>query len=420
MPRMFPSARRTRGLASSLALAVVLAGGGVAATVATSSAAYAQGKPAYTPTFVKVYEPVAAIVNKGGDLAAAKAQVPAIVAAVQSADDRNAAGTLILSVGTKLNDKPLERQGLELMVASGKVTPDKLGQIQYFIGSLAYDANDYPAALTAFRAAQAAGYTDENFPGVVAEAYFKNNQFAPGLQSLKAAIDQRIAAHTPVPEIWIKRGLQVAYDNKLTQQANDWSALLVANYPTPENWQIAVQVVNAVNPLDPQAQLDLLRLMALSNGMKQRQDFARYIEVADPRVMSNEVAKVLQSAVSAGALTTSDSYYQEIKRTVDQRTASDRADAPKLVAAARTAANGNAALTAGDVVYSIGDYSQAEQMYQLALQKGGVDKDKALTRLGIAQAQQGKNADARATFAQVAGARAPVARMWQAYVTAKA
>ena len=146
MPRMFPSARRTRGLASSLALAVVLAGGGVAATVATSSAAYAQGKPAYTPTFVKVYEPVAAIVNKGGDLAAAKAQVPAIVAAVQSADDRNAAGTLILSVGTKLNDKPLERQGLELMVASGKVTPDKLGQIQYFIGSLAYDANDYPAA----------------------------------------------------------------------------------------------------------------------------------------------------------------------------------------------------------------------------------------------------------------------------------
>ena len=41
-------------------------------------------------------------------------------------------------------------------------------------------------------------------------------------------------------------------------------------------------------------------------------------------------------------------------------------------------------------------------------------------RASIAQAQQGKNADAKANFAQVSGERVPVAAMWQAYVDSNA
>jgi hypothetical protein len=59
-------------------------------------------------------------------------------------------------------------------------------------------------------------------------------------------------------------------------------------------------------------------------------------------------------------------------------------------------------------------------MFQLALEKGGVDRDRVLTRLGIAQANQGKGDAAKATLAQVSGARAPVARMWSAYVDSRA
>ena len=56
----------------------------------------------------------------------------------------------------------------------------------------------------------------------------------------------------------------------------------------------------------------------------------------------------------------------------------------------------------------------------MALQKGVTDRDRALTRLGIAQAQQGKKAEARASFEQVGGTRTPVARMWTAFAESRA
>jgi hypothetical protein len=44
-----------------------------------------------------------------------------------------------------------------------------------------------------------------------------------------------------------------------------------------------------------------------------------------------------------------------------------------------------------------------------------VDTPRVLTRLGIAQADQGKTADAAATFAKVEGARQAIARLWALY-----
>jgi hypothetical protein len=58
-------------------------------------------------------------------------------------------------------------------------------------------------------------------------------------------------------------------------------------------------------------------------------------------------------------------------------------------------------------------------MYQLAVTKGGADSDLARIRLGIAQVKQGQLDAAKAAFGQVTGARAPVARMWLAYVGTK-
>ena len=51
--------------------------------------------------------------------------------------------------------------------------------------------------------------------------------------------------------------------------------------------------------------------------------------------------------------------------------------------------------------------------------KPGVDQNRVLTRLGIAQIDQGKAAEAQATFAKVQGARAPVAKLWSAYAASK-
>jgi tetratricopeptide (TPR) repeat protein len=199
-----------------------------------------------------------------------------------------------------------------------------------------------------------------------------------------------------------------------------WAQLLATNSPTQQNWTAALQVLRATSPADQKLRLDLLRLMALTNALTTKEDYLQYVDAADPRVMSNEVSRVLAAGTAANLLKTTDPEYVEAKRVVDQRSAQDRADAPRLMAAAErgTAAD---ALNAGDVAYSLAQYSDAEKMYALAVQKGGAERDTALTRLGIAQAQQGKSAEAKATFAQItSGPRAPLARMWEAYVQTKA
>lgn len=420
MLRFLPTALRRpmRGVASSAAMAFALAGGAVLGTAAAVSPVQAQD---YSRDFVKVYQPVAEVVNaETGDFEAARPQLDQVYAAIQNEDDRNAAGSLTLILGNKLKDPALQRRGLEMMLQSGKVAPEQVGQFQFFVGNLAYAAQDWAAARTALEAAMAAGYTQDDPEGLIAETYFSEGQNAQGLTFLKGAIEQRQAAGQQVPENWMLRGLRIAYENDLADQATDYSAMLVKSAPTQRNWLQSLQVVNAMNALDPQVQLDLLRLMLETDALSERSEFANYIEAADVRVMSNEVLRVLERGMAKGVFTADDTYYAEVKRLADERAPADRQEAPGLANEARSAANGNAAMSAGDVFLSLADYAQAEAMFQLALEKGGVDKDRALTRLGIAQAHQGKSEEAKSNFAQVSGARAPVARMWTAYVETKA
>lgn len=409
-----------------MVLALSLAAGSIVATAVTAMPALAQRqkqeRPANSRAFAAAYQPVADIVNGNGDVAGVKAQLPGIVAAIETPDDRFSAGSLILTVGNKLSDQALQRQGLELMVASGKADPAQLGQLNFFIGSLAYEAQDWRAAREALQAALNAGYTENNPEGLIVESYFKEGSNQQGLDHLKQIIDQRASAGQEVPEGWLLRGLQVAYQARLDQAATDWSAMLVKYSPTSENWLKALQVIGQVNALeDPQVRLDLLRLMALTDALSDRREYVSYIEAADPRIMSNEVAKVLDAGVRAGVFSSADEFYSSVKRVVDERAPVDRADAPKLAEEARApTANGRAAQNAGDVYLSLGSYAEAEEMYALALERGGIDRDQLLTRLGIAQVHQGKYGDARTTLGQVSGVRAPVARMWTAYAESRA
>lgn len=421
----FSTTVRKRGLGARLALAAVLTGGLVLGSTALSAPAHAQNKKsakqANTKAFAQAYQPIAEIANaEGGDYASAKAQLPTVLAAVGNETDRYAAGQLALMLGNKLKDKALQRQGLETMLASGLVPAEQVGQLQFFVGNLAFEAKDWNAARTALQSAVTAGYAENDPQGLIVETYFAGGQPAEGLQYLGNLIQTRKAAGQTVPDAWLLRGLKVAYEGNLVQQANDFSALLVRNNPTPQNWVNGLQVVNALNKLDPQAELDLLRLMRETGALKQKQEFAAYVDAADPRRMANEVLAVIEEAVAAGAFTKQDAFYTETKTLAEGRAAADRREAPALVGEARKSSSGVTAQGAGDAFFSFGSYAEAADMYQVALDKGVKDRELVLTRLGIAQARTGQLDKARASFTQVSGARAPVAKMWLAYLDTKA
>lgn len=411
--------RTTRSrFTSGLAMAIALAGGTVMASAVLAPVAVAQD---YSDAFVELYSPVADVVNaEGGDVNSVVGQFPAIIAAAVTPDDKFAVGNLILIAGNKLNSPAFQRQGLELQLSSGKVAPASLGMFNWYVGNLAFQAGDHLAARTALQAAAAAGYTEGDITALIAETYYEVEDIPAGVAYVLQATQARLAAGGEVPQQWLLRGLQASYGANMANEATELSLLLVTLHTTRQNWLNALQVTNALGDFDDQAQLDVLRLMRLTGAITDEAEYVQYIEAADPRIMSNEVADVLAEGLAAGEFNTGDEYYIGVKDIVDSRMAGDRTDAAGMVRDARADATGRDALLAGNLLYSLDDFAGAEEMFAMAASKGGADTQTALTRQGIAQIRQGNHAAAIATLAQVSGPRANVARFWSAFAQTQA
>ena len=423
MLRAFRPTRNTsiRGTVAGFALAVAIAGGvSMGSAAVTSDAAFAQDEQRNSQGFGEAYQPVANMVQpETADFQGAKAAIPTVIAAIENQKDRQVAGNLILNIGTNLSEPALQRQGLEMMLESGLTPAEQVGQFNYYVGSFAYNAQDYAAARAAMNAAVAGGYVDSDSDNrndpeyIILQSYLAEGNVAAGLDHLNEVATARKAAGQTVPEQWLLVGLQKAYDEELTAQALDVSEMLLAEYPSATNWKNSLQVVNALNEFEPEARVDLYRLMRVTDALSQRQEFVRYIEDLDPRVMSNEVQDVLTAGTAAGVFSSGDPYYVEVKGIADTRAPQDRNGISRIVRDGETGDSLDA-MSAGDVLYSLGDFSRAEGMYRVALEKGA-DANTANTRIGIAQAEQGNYAAALETFGTVDGARTPIARMWAAY-----
>ena len=237
----------------------------------------------------------AALSVLGGLVSAERTQLDGLFAAATSPDDNYGAGTQAIGLGDLIKDTRMQRRGLEAMLASGKVAPADAPRLQYFLGQFAYDMRDYAAARTALQAAISAGFAENDIDGLLAEAYFADNQSAQGLIVLKQAIDRRNATPNKAPAGWYRRGLGVAYKAQLLDQAFAYSMGLVQAYPTTDNWAGAITVVREVGKFGPQETLDLMRLMGRTNSYAEERDYIEYIQAADARRLPGEVLKVIEA-----------------------------------------------------------------------------------------------------------------------------
>lgn len=354
-------------------------------------------------------------------LAALKGKVEAGLAAAQTPDDKYFAGQFAIQASLLNNDSALQRKGLDAVVGSGKLAGAELGKFQYYLGANAFQAKDYATARTAFTSAMAAGYRQDDIEALLAESYFSSNMPNEGLGILMTAIDARRAAGTAAPEGWYRRGLGVAYNAKKLDWAGRFSNALVASFPTKENWSGALSVVRMVGNYQPQEMLDLFRLMDRAGGFNEGSEYLDYVTVADPRRLPGESLKILDRGIAAGMIKPADVFVKESRTIASSRIAADKASLPGLERDARGgAATAALAMAAGDAFLSYDNPTTAEAMYQIALSKPGVDTGRALTRLGIAQVDQGKTAEAQASFAKVTGVRKPIAELWGIFAAQKA
>jgi hypothetical protein len=353
-----------------------------------------------------------------GLLTAEKGLVEAAVTASTVPDDKYLSGIMLLTLGNLSADKATQRRGVQMQIDSGKIGPAEMPKYNAILGSLAMDLKDYPAARTALKAAVDAGYTQNDAAILLADAHIKDGQQAAGLKVLQ---DASTRAGASVPAEWLRYGVAIAYKAKLPNEASWFSNTLTNYHPNTENWSLSIAVVRDLRGFAGQDQIDLLRLMERTKSFQEERDYVDYIQAADPRRLPGEALKIINQGLAAGKLNPADQFVTDAKAQASGRIGPDKASLAGLEKDAR-AANATAATAsaAGDAYLSYDDAAKAEAMYVIALTKPGVDTTRVQLRMGIAQADQGKWADAEASFAKVTDARAPIAQLWTSYVKNKA
>lgn len=419
-------------LLSRSALGVALALGTVAGgTVIAADPAMAQNRgnaPKINPSkgFVEVAAPAQKAIDdvSAGDTAGieqARTLLEQSFAAIESEDDRFMAGSLAINLGSKAQDPALQRRGVKAMLESGKGSPDDLPRFNAVAGQLAYQAGDYAEAAQHLQIAIDGGFTENNAEALLAEAHISNNQPAQGLAILKRAIDNAKAGGQAAPESWYRRGLAAAYQTGAMSDTVDFATKLVRDYPTTENWGASATILRQLGNFNSQETLDLMRLMGRTNSYAEERDYVEYIQAADPRRLPGEVVEVIEAGVQAGKLNASDTFVSDARREASGRISADKQALAGYESDARAASASEATVTgAADALLSYGQAANAEELYTIALNKPGVDTARVQTRLGIAQIDLGKYAEAQETLARVTGNREPIAKLWSAYAASQA
>lgn len=411
--------------ASRLSLALAMACGMTLTVMAIEAPAHAQkrngkdqeAQATYSDAFRTAYAPAAELANANPrDGAAMRALIPAITASASTPDDRYAAGQFILATGTTLSEPALQLQGLSTMLDSGKVSAADAGRLNYAAGQLAYQTQDYGRARTYLEAAMQAGYTENDPRLLLVETHMQQNDAAGALNYLDRIVEEQIAAGQVPTETYLQRGLSAAYNAQLNEQALRYANLSARYYPDAKSWGNVIGLVRTGADLTDEQTLDLLRLQRKTESFRNGQEYLAYIGLADPRRLPNEVAAVIEEGYASGLLARDNTFASDALSTATSRQGQVRADLAGLERDANASgAQLATVMAAGNVFLDAGQPAKAEQFYRKALTLPGADTATVLTRLGIAQVNQGKHVEAAATFNQVQGARTAVARLWATY-----
>ncbi len=354
----------------------------------------------------------AQVALKSGNAADGEAKLAVAEPLAQGADEKFYVGAMRFELGKLKNDNVVLRKAINEMIASNSKLMTNRGELLFNSGRLAYQANDFADATARFTEAETMGFKSVDLHLQLAEANFKANQVPAGLAQVEKAIALEKANSKVPPEAWYRRAVSVAYKANMAGDVAKWSRAQVLAYPTAENWRTALVTYRDSAKLEGQQQLDLFRLMRKTKSLAGERDFYEYASLATDRALPGEAKAMVEEGFASGAVPKTSRAVNEILTLATGKIAADRASLVSSEKQASGAANGRIAKGTADGFLAYGDDAKAVTLYQLALQKGGVDADEVNLRLGIAQARMGQKDVARQTFAKVTGTRAETARFW--------
>jgi tetratricopeptide (TPR) repeat protein len=413
---------------STLAVAAVLAAGGIAvAPAAAQKAAKAQKDAAPAAAPARKYNIGKEARKPISDLQAAVTAkntagfAPLLAAAeavAKNSDEKYVIARLRLEHAVNINDPAAQRAAIEAILASGGADAAEQVRMKQGLAGLASQSGDFAAAESSFAGIVAA--EPNNLDAVVnlARAKLELKKDVEALPLLQRAITLSKAQGRPGEEAWYRKALEIAHKQRNRPLALQLSRDVLTAYPTEVNLRNAIIIYRDGATLDKEADLDMLRLMRAGKVMSGPGAYMELAQVLNEAGLPGEAKSVLEEGTRLGLL--KGGAGASLLASLNGRISEDRGSLPGVDSKARAAGNGALAMKTATAYMGYGDYAKAADLYRVALQKGGVDANLVNTRLGMALAMGGQKAEAQAAFKAVTGARADLATLWLAWLAQRA
>jgi hypothetical protein len=391
--------------------------------------AAAAPKKNYSKPFIAAYVPVADLLNKTKDAAAAKAEFPKVVAAIGNDDDRYEAGILAINIGAGLKDLAFQEQGIDLLIASASTPADLKKEYTFRKGAIAYDSKRFADAEKNMLDAYNLGHRANNIEYLISNAMSQQNKEAEAIAWIGKAIDASKAAG-PVNKTYVVRAAVLSAKAKNYAGAANFYKDLVIAENNPDYWHDALAFFDRSRDFNPEETLDIMRLMRATDGIRFQQEYAAYLDslsyigVRYPA----EAVSLLDEGFAKGLISRNNVTFSERYNEAKSRLAEDTRTLAGTIAPAKASPKGMLASLTGDSFFSHKDYKTAKELYESALSKapvldkdGGDQTDRTRFRLAMSKTMLGDYAGAKADFDMVTGAnRKAIAEYWVAFITHRA
>lgn len=329
--------------------------------------------------------------------------------------------SLAMKLAVKRNDMVAQRKAIAAILESGGAPEERLAYLNHVAGYLSYQTGATDNAIIYLTRALDLGSADPQASLLLAEIYVRQHKLDDAIKLVDATIAAQVKAGKPVPPSWYDRAASLSYQRK------DWAAMARYNAAKLRDpsmggpyWRGALTTFIEVAHPTKDAELDLYRLQAATGGLASERDYQGYAALANDKGFIGEAQAVIESGEANGQLSKSDPNVAKLQRVLAPKAVKYRASVQGMIGKAGSVASATKAMQAGDALLANSQYADAVPYYRAALAKGGIDRDQASMRLGIALARSGDFGGARQVLAEVGGSLAPVATYWAAWADTRA
>lgn len=353
--------------------------------------------------------------------AAAGPALDALDQVAQNDDEKYYAAYLRSRAQIGQNDLAGLTKTLPILIASPRTPANELPiyKRQYYtiLGNQALNDKKYPEAIDALTKAREAGNTDFDISISLANAYAQTGKPNESVAEVDRAIQAVKATGQKPPVAWYRFAIPRVYATGNRAATAEWLKKMIAEYPTKENWRWGVLVMRGSadatgGRLTSAQRIDLYRLLRTTKVLADQNDYIDYAESVNAAGLPWEAVAVIDEGRASGKIPAGNPDIARIYASAQAKAKSEGSLTP-LIKQSQASANGKMASQTADAYLASGDYTKAVELYDLALQKGGVSADEVNLHRAIALYNLGRKDDARTGFGQVKGAPAvDLAALW--------